>query len=107
MRKVIPPMHHVKRSRTACRRTFEGCRWSQMLPDTIRMRLRGVSSYPCRKMEVQTWDSVTERLISSHFVIGSHLEEGAGLVPLPLLVEVLHRLVDHDLAVLGLRDAQP
>src|SRR5215472_862217 len=56
-------------------------------------------------MDVQTGDSVTWRLISSHIV--SHLEEGAGLVPLALLVEVLHRLVDDDLTVLGAGDAKP
>src|SRR2546426_6828774 len=47
------------------------------------------------------------RLISSHLVMISDLEEGARLVPLALLVEVLHTLVDHELPVLGARDAQP
>src|SRR5262249_4737217 len=36
----------------------------------------------------------------------SHLQEGAGLVPLPLLVEVLDALVDDELSVLGAGDAQ-
>ena len=38
----MPPMHHVKRMRVAWRRTFEGCRCSHTLPETIRIRLRGV-----------------------------------------------------------------
>src|SRR5438128_5252294 len=37
---------------------------------------------------------------------GSHLEEGARLGPVALLVEVLDALVDQELAVLGLGDAQ-
>src|SRR5215470_593639 len=47
------------------------------------------------------------RLIASHRVIASHLQEGARLGPVALLVEVLDALVDHDLPVLGARDAQP
>jgi hypothetical protein len=39
-------------------------------------------------------------------LIGSHLQVGTGLVPLPLLEEIFDGLVDQDLAVVGLRDAQ-
>src|SRR5439155_26514800 len=39
--------------------------------------------------------------------LGSLLQERAGLRPVALLVEVLDALVDQDLAVLGLRDAEP
>src|SRR5262245_53684820 len=53
-------------------------------------------------MDVQTGDSVTDCLTSSHFDIGSHLQERAGLVPLALLVEVLDALVDDELPVLCL-----
>src|SRR5438309_10323478 len=39
--------------------------------------------------------------------LGSHLQERARLRPVALLVEVLDALVDQELAVLGLRDAEP
>src|SRR5947199_1896505 len=38
---------------------------------------------------------------------GSHLQERARLRPVALLVEILDALVDQELAVLGLRDAEP
>ena len=37
-------MHQVKRIRTACFRTFAGCRCIHTLPVTISTRFRGVSS---------------------------------------------------------------
>src|SRR4051794_26319411 len=49
------------------------------------------------------------RLMSSHLDMvspSSGLQEGAGLVPGALLVEVLDALVDDDLAVLGARDPE-
>src|SRR5208283_3894136 len=61
---VMPPMHHVKRRRTVCFCTFDGCRCSHTLPDTIRIRLRGVSSYPCLNIDCQACESVIWRLVS-------------------------------------------
>src|ERR1019366_8551653 len=60
----MPPMHQVKRRRTACFCTFDGCRCSHTLPDTIRIRLRGVSSYPCLNIDGQACESVIWRFVS-------------------------------------------
>src|SRR5260370_42418971 len=60
----MPPMHQVKRRRTVCFCTFEGCRGSHPVPETIRIRLRGVSSYPCLKIDCQACESVIWRLVS-------------------------------------------
>src|ERR1019366_5338521 len=60
----MPPMHHVKRMRTACFCTLDGCRCSHTLPDTIRIRLRGVSSYPCLNIDCQACESVIWRFVS-------------------------------------------
>src|SRR5215813_11949866 len=58
-RNVTPPMHHVKRSRSAWRRIFVGWRWRKTFDDTCRTRLRYVSWYSCRKMLFQTYELLT------------------------------------------------
>ena len=64
-------MHQVKRIRVACRRTFDGWRCSHTLPETMRIRLRGVSSYPWRKIDCHTGDSVICCLTSVHQLTGA------------------------------------
>src|SRR5512139_1887100 len=110
MRNVMPPMHQVNRMRTACRRTFDGCRCNHRLPDTIRIRLRGVSSYPWRKMDCQTCDSVIWRFVSSHMPMIatrssratlSDAEKSARLFPVATLEAIRNAHVDDELTIVG------
>ena len=53
MRKVIPPMHHVKRKLSAWRETRGGWRCNQTFWRICKVYLRPVSSYPWRNIERQ------------------------------------------------------
>src|SRR5271163_2571039 len=112
-RNVIPPMHHVNRSRSACRRILVGCRWRKTFELTWRTRFRYVSWYSCRNIDFQTYElrtlsnqlffasATSQSLRRKSLRIGQERPRVSRLV---LLDPERDALVDLDLAVLRHRD---
>ena len=71
MRKVIPPMHHVKRKLSAWRETRGGWRCNQTFWRICKVYLRPVSSYPWRNIERQMSEFVIFSLspLRSSFIL--------------------------------------
>ena len=71
MRKVIPPMHHVKRKLSAWRETRGGWRCNQTFWRICKVYLRPVSSYPWRNIERQISEFVIFSLspLRSSFIL--------------------------------------
>src|SRR5262245_21177034 len=113
----MPPMHQVNSSFTPDLRDFTGCRCRMTLDSITSTRLRLVPGMPCRKKEFHTCDRVRPfhvRLImrppcgstgaACRCAASSQGQEGFGVRPLPLLLLILLRLVDQDLAVVREHD---
>ena len=71
MRKVIPPMHHVKRKLSAWRETRGGWRCNQTFWRICKVYRRPVSSYPWRNIERQMSEFVIFSLspLRSSFIL--------------------------------------
>ena len=71
MRKVIPPMHHVKRKLSAWRETRGGWRCNQTFWRICKVYRRPVSSYPWRNIERQISEFVIFSLspLRSSFIL--------------------------------------